>query len=902
LAIIFMGTLAHGFGGRPLTVSAQGPDEEWADPVNLSRSGGAENPSLVVTSSGAAVVVWDDVFTASETRGGMGGAAVRLEGEWGAPAYVGFPFAGRPTQFVAGTGSVVHAFWADSTGLLRHAAALVTSFGSTGSWGGAQVIASSVAAFDVAVDSGGRFHLVCLIASEGISIQSGIYYLRSGSRGEGWSLPSPIYLSDYYRAFIPGLVEITPGEFEARVSPGVEIEVGEGQGSQQVFMAWDNPSLKRNYLAVSLDGGGSWGPVTEIESPSLETPYSTPRGTTVSAEGDRVLLLWQVSEEGGSCTQVYQSSSDGGTTWSDPAPVLPDQATCPEGMQVLGRIDRYTVVFAALQSRALLLAWDGEEWSLPQTESALDNFTDPETFNSVEFGCRQAALVNDLMLVVGCGAGSDGADVWFTQRLIGDMSAWFAPSVGWRELGETAISPTDVLSLAAAGSGDGEVFVLWSQPGSESSERVTSEIYYVGWDQQGLIGPFPVLTQVSGLAQQVDLLFDHEGRLQMVWTGGEAGDLAFSWSSALEAGSSSGWNEPEPVPSRGVVGESPSLVETGDGSVYLSYAIAFNESRGVYLAASAEAGLQWDTPVQVFDGALAGCDRAGQVSLASVGESTLHLAWVCSSMPGGIGPLSLYHSRSDDRGNSWSQPAEILMRSAAWGEIEADGEGNLHLVWEEHIGGRINTWDSQSRDGGRAWDEPLSISVVDGMPGRSTLVADRSGRLHLLQAVQEEDSPPVLRYTEWDGSSWTVREGLSLQLEGIADLAELTSTAAGTGDLVVVYAGLGGRDASGVRVNELHLAAIPLRPAPASTAGAGSADSATATPAPRTPVATVEESPTTVAFEPSGPVAGSETAPAAGPPIGVIAGVATAGILVAGLIIARLRTTRSASREPMDRE
>jgi hypothetical protein len=899
---MLIGTLAHGLSGRPPAVSAQGSDEEWTDPVNLSRSGGAENPSLVVTSSGAAVVAWDDAFTASATRGAMGGAAVRLEGEWGAPAYVAFPFAGRPTQLVAGSGNVVHAFWTDSTGALRHAAAPVTTFGSPGSWGGGQVIASSVAAFDAAVDSSGRFHLVCLIASEGISIQSGIYYLRSGSRGEGWSLPSPMYLSDYYRAFIPGLVGITPEEFEAQVLPGVEIEVGEGEGSQQVFMAWDNPSLRRNYLAVSPDGGGSWGPATEIESPSLERPYSTPRGTMVSAEPDRVLLLWQISEEGGSCIQVYQSSEDGGTTWSDPTPVLADQAVCPEGIQVLGRIDRHTIVFASLQSRALLLAWDGDKWSLPQTESRLDNFSDPETFNSVQFGCRQAALAEGVLIVAGCGVGSSGEDVWLTERPIGDVSAWFAPSTGWRELGETAIAPTDILSLAVAGSGDGHAYALWSQPGSEPSESVTSDIYYLGWDEQGLVGPFPVLTELPGLARQADLLLDQDGRMLLVWSGGEAGDLTFSWAGVQEGGSSSGWIGPEPIPSRGVAGETPSLVESSSGSIYLSYAIAFNESRGVYLSASVEPGMAWDVPVRVFDGASAGCDRVGQVSLASVGEATLHLAWACSSMPGGIGPLSLYYSRSDDHGISWSSPIRILDRGAAWGEIESDGGGNLHLVWEEHVGGRINTWDSQSRDGGEVWDEPQSISVVDGTPGRSALTADGSGRLHLLQAVQEEGSAPDLRYTLWDGSSWTLRENLTLHMESIADLAELAATVDGGGSLVAVYAGLGERNQEGTRANELHLAAIPLRPAQVSAAAGATVDSPTATPGPRPMIAAVESATPTRSPETTSLAEDAQAGPPIGGSIGVIAGVGTAVVLVAGLLLAWLRATRSGPPGPKDHE
>jgi hypothetical protein len=143
---------------------------------------------------------------------------------------------------------------------------------------------------------------------------------------------------------------------------------------------------------------------------------------------------------------------------------------------------------------------------------------------------------------------------------------------------------------------------------------------------------------------------------------------------------------------------------------------------------------------------------------------------------------------------------------------------------------------------------------------------------------------------------------MTLHLESIADLAELASAVAGSSDLVVFYAGLGERDQEGARENELHLAAIPLRPTRTSVAGAGTEDSPTTTPGPRTPVTAVEAPIATVAPETPGLVAEPETSPAAGGPLGVIAGVGTAVVLVAGLLLAWLRSTRSGPREPMDRE
>ncbi len=885
-------------GAVPQDAAAQSAGQEWSDPLNLSRSGGAENPRLLVTPSGAQLVIWDDAYTASALRGGMGGFATGAEGTWGAPTRVEFPFAGRPTRLLAGAGNLIHAFWIDATGSLRHGAASLTSLAGGGSWGG-QVIATSVTAFDVAVDSSGRFQVVCLIAAEGASVPAGIYTMRSGLRGDAWSAPSAIYRSDYFRAFLPAGEGRPSSTSESQVLPHVEIEVSQEEGSQQVYMAWDNPALKRIFLAISQDGGATWGEPVELESPDAESPYSTPHDVVVSAAANQVLLLWQDSEEGGSCTQVYQTSEDLGVTWSDPSPVLGEQSACLEGIQVLGRVGDNTLVFAGLQGRALILAWNGIDWSLPHTEAGLDVFTNPETFGFVELGCRQAALAGDRLVVVGCGIEDGGTDVWQTERPLDVVEAWFDPSQGWSEIGAVAIASDPMLSFDAAGDGTGQVLVLWSAPHSDLAEGATSDLVYAGLDQGQLVGPFAVLTRQDGLAKQLHLLVDGEGRLLAVWSGGVAGELSFSWASVPEAGSGAGWFAPDAVPAPATVGDSPRLLESASGSLTLAYAIAFNEARGVYVATAEASSLEWGQPVRVFDAAAAGCGKVEQTNLTSGPDGALDLAWVCASLPGGIGPMAIYHARSSDGGLAWSEPGLVLERRAAWSQIAVDRGGILHLVWEERLGGRIYTWDAISRTGGVDWEEPLSISVVDGRAGFSSMSTDSSGRLHLLQAVQEGEARPILHYTEWDGSAWRAGEDLTLAVQDIADLEGLASTVDRTHGLVAIYAGIAPRDSSGVAENELHFAAIPLPPAPPEEATASESATAVA-PAGAASGATPGGAPATTATPVFGPEEASR--PSSGGPIGIVAGGVTAVLLVVGLIVARLRSPRPSSPDSQNQD
>jgi hypothetical protein len=402
------------------------------------------------------------------------------------------------------------------------------------------------------------------------------------------------------------------------------------------------------------------------------------------------------------------------------------------------------------------------------------------------------------------------------------------------------------------------------------------------------------MRRLSGSASQLEVASDEEGRLLAVWTGGDTGELAFSWASDEEVASDSGWVDSRSSAVSGVLGQSPDLLVSDRGSVSLAYAVGFNESRGVYLATSEGPTFEWRDPVLVFDAASAGCDAVEQTSLTEAGDGTLHLAWVCSSLPGGIGPLAIYHSRSEDGGTTWSEPARILERRAAWSRIAADAEGNLHLVWQEHVTGRVITWDAISTDGGEEWGDLRAVSVIEGTGSLASLAGDRSGRLHLLQAVWEEGSTPLARYSEWDGANWAEGEDLVLKVERISDLTGLALAARGDDSLVAVYVGLGPRDAEGLRQNELRFVTIPLR--------SGMAPSVEPTPGPEAGVAGIQgatATPTSAPTEAPGSVnaaigEGSPT-PADGP-VGVIAGVVTAMVLVAGIVYARVRTSNPAKR------
>jgi hypothetical protein len=109
--------------GIPIGVQGQSPEDEWQPPVNLSRSGGAINPAIVVDNTGTTHVIWGDTYS------GFMYSMLEEEG-WSAPKSVIFPFSpprnvsvgpDYPTPVLfADQRNRIHAFWIDGRGILYH--------------------------------------------------------------------------------------------------------------------------------------------------------------------------------------------------------------------------------------------------------------------------------------------------------------------------------------------------------------------------------------------------------------------------------------------------------------------------------------------------------------------------------------------------------------------------------------------------------------------------------------------------------------------------------------------------------------------------------------------------------------------------------------------------------------
>jgi hypothetical protein len=382
----------------PSWALVQSTDDPWAVPLNLSHSGVAKDPSFVIDSQGVVHVVWqDDIGNYVYTR---------FDGDqWSAPetTYLDhlfrLPIAGEspdPSQLeiytgpnpllIAGPGQYIFAFWISPQGILFTSKVKNQNFEDVAAWNTRYLITLEAASFAAAVDARGTLHLAYVRSVDDPVNTAGIYYTRSKSNGSSWSAPVLLYESPYLRRL---------GEGEANLSLSTAVT----DDAVSVYVAWDNRTRKQVFLSQSADGGNSWEQPALVAGPAPDAELAGPFNIHVGANQNSVVLVWQSGRPGSVCSQIYQSSSDGGTTWSNPQPMFEDLLGC-------AKANEFVTSFASSPEDPLyfltetedpiyLSAWNGHQWSQPQEQPILAGFEEPEIFTKVDYGCHRAALLGE---------------------------------------------------------------------------------------------------------------------------------------------------------------------------------------------------------------------------------------------------------------------------------------------------------------------------------------------------------------------------------------------------------------------------------------------------------------------------------------------------------------------------
>lgn len=268
-------------------------------------------------------------------------------------------------------------------------------------------------------------------------------------------------------------------------------------------------------------------------------------------------------------------------------------------------------------------------------------------------------------------------------------------------------------------------------------------------------GPFWFVTPMASL--------DREGRLHLVWAepdeSVEEGVLTRSrvsglplnrvWHAVRDQGR---WTEPQSIyQSRRRMSWRRGVIDI-DADVAGTIRVVLSESdRLVHLQGR---GDDWQVQsIPVFLG--------GQPSLATVSARRLLIAY-SGGEPGRSGRANdLLIVKSDDGGITWSNPQ--LVHRPKEERVQhvhalAGADGRVHLVWEETAGGSLRRaiFHSVSQDFGDTWAIPERLAAPNAR--NTQALVDACGVVHLVFEDWEQDQLRAnLAYARWDGR-WSAVE------------------------------------------------------------------------------------------------------------------------------------------------
>ncbi len=756
--------------GKLRLAIAQSPEEGWTNPVNLSQSGSTSDPSIVADTLGRIHVLWKDTFIDFAY-------SWNEAGNWSPPVAVDFPQAVTTPRLVAANRGNLHAIWIDENGALIYGFVKPGDINSGLTLASRQFLAESALNFDIAVDEQGVLHLVYIRPLEDAYFPAGIYYRRSENGGNSWFPPILLEASRYYRG-------LTTADTNISIASSVSF------GVSRVYITWDNLLRKRVYSAISQDGGRTWSDPIEVDRPDVNLGQASPSGINVSATERQALLIWQTSDQGGGCTQFYSWSEDGGVTWSDKQEMLADIQGCLEDSQFIVRDDGLTILMAKLQTQVYLIAWDGDRWSNPQLQNSLSTLEDPETFNQIDLACQESAYLASLdqLSVASCDASGEG-DIWSMSRLLGGVDEWFPPPRVWSEPIQVAASVGEMLSPILVSDSQGSMHAFWSQEDDITRFGSLTKIYYARYDQGRWLRPLALFEGATANPGQPAAAVDGQDNIYLVWSDRQTGEIYLSWANASQAYTSLEWTVPQTVPSLRPWARSPSIYTDGDDTLYVAYALPFNEDRGIYITSSIDRGISWSKPVLAFDAVEAGWDLVDQPRLSGTSRDNLFLLWTRYTPPGGSGSLGLYAAKSDRGGISWSTSEMVTETPVIWSQILGHDGSTVHRLWQELSFGRPVIKHQISDDNGLNWSPPNSITSFGEAQGEPGVTKDAGGQLHLVQFSLEGEDNLLLKHWLWDGTRWLANEDLEINQAEI----EIKHVAAGvtrSGELGVSYSAM----------------------------------------------------------------------------------------------------------------
>jgi hypothetical protein len=345
---------------------------------------------------------------------------------------------------------------------------------------------------------------------------------------------------------------------------------------------------------------------------------------------------------------------------------------------------------------------------------------------------------------------------------LGSLSDWYGQTIGWTNLEKLTDEQLNITSPTIICTSENNKHVLWSQTLEEGDSFLDTAIYYAKSNEEGWTQPNLVIEKPDARVVQPEAIIDN-GNLVVVWSRSDDLGLYSSHAIIAQAENAFNWFNPVQLPSLQPIASSPDVKIDQKGNIIVVYAIPVNEDRGIYLTRSDDGGETWIQPIKVFDAVASNWPRVDQPKLAQTSDGILHLIWTQKSVTGGAIASAVFYANSGDGGQTWSQP-QLVKEPLGSVEIVSSGDRTINILWLG-LGDVAKVLHQYSINDGESWSTPVGISGIEEVPVVMDVKADHEGRLHLVQAIEEQARNFSIKYSIWNGARWLTNDSLNLGAE-----------------------------------------------------------------------------------------------------------------------------------------
>lgn len=341
------------------------------------------------------------------------------------------------------------------------------------------------------------------------------------------------------------------------------------------------------------------------------------------------------------------------------------------------------------------------------------------------------------------------------QSAKADSGIWSEPI----PLSGALSSPSQFPKIAAGA--NGHLHAVWGE-NSYADNETQDAIFYSRFDGASWSPPVDVL--VSPIQPQImvgELVILPDDKLALLWTGGQ--QLFLSVTPAAQAQQPNAWQTTPLLTGLSIryafmLYQSPST---------LSVVVIDAPNFGLKFMRSDDLGDSWLEAKEIWSPANDGYAGEDPRLCQNESRTILHVVWHENARELGWKADKTWYMRSLDRGESWNDQFSLPLQGSS-PNCAYDGEGKLHLLWNNAVSsadGRYHRW---SADDGQTWSEPSAI--FPGLSGRTRAPIfglDNNGTLHVLTgAYAQTDQKTPMYWSYWQGQSWAIPRPISRDLPG----------------------------------------------------------------------------------------------------------------------------------------